>query len=92
LGRFRWVPTSDMRLAATLPSVHRQRSKDAPELHPEHIQNPARAVDGHAVVLISLVARHLRLVHLEPLGELALRESKRDPEGDQGPSEPVNVL
>jgi hypothetical protein len=74
-----------MRLAATLPSARRKRPEDAPELNAERIQSPARTVDDHAVVLVSLVARHLRPMHLELFGKLALREPKRDPEGDERP-------
>jgi len=43
-----------------------------PELDTERVEHASRAFDGDAVVLVSLVSRHLRLVHTELFGQLAL--------------------
>src|SRR5690606_2243181 len=54
-------------------------------------QHAARALDGDAVVLVSLIPRDLRLVDTEARGELPLRQAPRDTQGDQGVPEAVEV-
>jgi hypothetical protein len=46
------------------------------------------ALDGDAVVFVPLVARDLRLVHPEPLGQIPLGEAAGDAEADQQPPQP----
>jgi hypothetical protein len=50
----------------------------AAETHSERVQDAARALHRDAVVLVPLVARHLRFVRAETLGKLPLREPERD--------------
>jgi hypothetical protein len=45
--------------------------------HIERIQYPDCALQRDAEVFVALVARYLRLVNAEPLGQIALRDSRR---------------
>src|SRR5258705_8763234 len=63
----------------------------ARQLYAESIEDAAHPIDGDPMVLVPLVARYLRLVNAESLGELALGEAECDAQGDEHPPEPVKV-
>jgi hypothetical protein len=61
------------------------------QLDAESIEDAAHALDRDPVVLVPFVARYLRLVNAESLGELALGDAECDAQGDEHPPEPVKV-
>ena len=64
----------------------------AAERHVQSIEDATGPFDGHAVVLVALVAGDLRLVDAEALGELALSEAEADAERDEKLPEAVEIL
>jgi len=72
-------------------SRHNRFLEPTGQLHGERIQDATGPLDGDSVVLVSLVARHLRLVNAQSLRELPLGQSERDAERHEHVSEPVEV-
>ena len=58
--------------------AHDRRVDHAAQADSQCVEDAARALDGDSVVLVALIARDLRLVHVEVLRELALREAPRN--------------